>query len=52
MIVIMRKIGMREDGRKLRYYLLDGIELDMVCATVFAVDWRISEIRHTDQNKP
>lgn len=40
MLGIMRKIGMREEGHRERYYLLDGREVDMVCATVFAEDWR------------
>ncbi len=39
MIGIMRKTGMREEGVKERYYLLEGREVDMVCATVFVEDW-------------
>lgn len=39
MIGIMKKLGMREEGRKVRYYLVDRNEIDMVCGTVFAEDW-------------
>ncbi len=39
MVGIMRKVGMREEGGKERYYLLDGREVDMVCATVFVEQW-------------
>jgi [ribosomal protein S5]-alanine N-acetyltransferase len=52
MLGIMRKIGMREDGRKARYYLLDGNEIDMVCGTVFAEDWRMLGARQNDRIKP
>ncbi|MBU4198406.1 MAG: GNAT family N-acetyltransferase [Kiritimatiellae bacterium] len=36
---VMRKIGMHEEGRRERYYILDGREVDMVYATVFAEEW-------------
>lgn len=49
MLSIMRKTGLCEDGRKLRYYLLDGIEVDMVCGTVFAEDWRKPETQQNNQ---
>ena len=39
MIGIMKKLCMQEEGRKTRYFLVDGQEVDMVCATVFAEDW-------------
>ncbi len=39
MLGIMRKVGMREEGRKERYFLLDGHEIDKICGTVFAEDW-------------
>jgi RimJ/RimL family protein N-acetyltransferase len=42
MLGIMRKVGMREEGRKARYFLLDGHEIDMICGAVFAEDWRKS----------
>lgn len=40
MLGIMRKIGMREEARMRRYYLLDGSETDMICGSIFAEDWR------------
>ena len=40
MLGVMRKVGMREEGRRARYYLLDGREVDMVYATVFAENWK------------
>lgn len=40
MLGVMRKIGMREEGRRERYYLLAGREVDMIHATIFAEDWR------------
>jgi len=39
MIGIMKKLGMREEGKKARYYVVDGREVDMVCATLFSADW-------------
>jgi RimJ/RimL family protein N-acetyltransferase len=36
---IMKKLCMQEEGRKTRYFLVDGREVDMVCATLFAEDW-------------
>ena len=39
MLGIMRKVGMREEGRKARYFLLDGHEVDKICGTVFSEDW-------------
>lgn len=39
MLGIMRKIGMREEARKQRHYLLDQAEVDMVCGAIFAEDW-------------
>jgi RimJ/RimL family protein N-acetyltransferase len=39
MLGIMRKVGMREEGRRERYYLIDGNEIDMVCGALFAEDW-------------
>lgn len=39
MLGIMKNFGMRDEGRKARYFLLDGQEVDMVCGTIFAEDW-------------
>jgi ribosomal-protein-alanine N-acetyltransferase len=36
---VMLKSGMHEEGRRECYYILDGREVDMIYATVFAVDW-------------
>jgi ribosomal-protein-alanine N-acetyltransferase len=32
---VMRKAGMREEGRKLRHFLLDGVEVDLVIGAAF-----------------
>lgn len=40
MLAIMRKAGMREDGRRVRQCLVDGIEADMVHAALFREDWK------------
>lgn len=39
MLGVMRKIGMHEEARKERYYMLEGKEIDMVCGTIFAEEW-------------
>jgi len=39
MLGVMRKAGMREEGRRERYYLFEGREVDMVYGTVFAEEW-------------
>jgi RimJ/RimL family protein N-acetyltransferase len=39
MLKVMEKVGMRVEYRKERYYLLDGAEVDMVCAGVFRANW-------------
>ena len=38
MLRVMLKCGMRVEGRKERYFILDGQEIDMVYSTIFAAD--------------
>ena len=40
MLGIMRRAGMRDDGRRIRQYVQDGKEVDMVYAALFAEDLR------------
>lgn len=40
MLGIMRKAGMREEGRRLRQIVLDGREVDMIYVGVFRDDFR------------
>lgn len=40
MLGIMRKAGMREDGRRLRHCIVGGAETDMVHAALFREDWK------------
>jgi RimJ/RimL family protein N-acetyltransferase len=39
MRAVMKKLGMREDVRRERQFLLDGQEIDMVGACVFREEW-------------
>ncbi|MBM3492508.1 MAG: GNAT family N-acetyltransferase [Alphaproteobacteria bacterium] len=40
MLAIMRKLGMRPDGRRVRQLVIDGREMDVVHAALFAADLR------------
>ncbi len=42
MLRVMHKCGMHVEGRRERYFILDGREVDMVYSTVFAADWDLS----------
>ena len=49
MLGIMRKLGMREEGRKERYYLFNGLEVDMICGSIFSKDWLVTRPdKHAD----
>ncbi len=37
MLNIMKKAGMKEDGRRIRHYLNDGNEIDVVYAAIFKI---------------
>lgn len=39
MLGIMRRVGMHEEGRRKRYYILGSREVDMVLSAVFAEEW-------------
>jgi len=41
MLNIMKKTGMKDDGRRIRHFVIDNEEVDLVYASVFREDWRM-----------
>jgi len=39
MLKVMRRVGMVEDGRRIRHFLFEGLEVDHICMALFQEDW-------------
>lgn len=44
MLQLMKSIGMVDDGVRRRHYLLDGREIDIIYAAIFAEQWKNGDI--------